>query len=125
MSAGGGYDSSLRQQRHRTLHRQRAWPWGRWSRAAFQTLGTCAAHFSRWSRMGVEGQNAHLFVIFVIAQTTPEQLFDRGSGRGRKISRPVDRDVLHNSSCSRSNHSPSPQASIAIESPVPITLSAN
>jgi len=44
---------------------------------AFQTLRTCAASFSRWSRMGVEGHNAHLFVI---AQTTPEQLFDRGSG---------------------------------------------
>ena len=46
----------------------------------FQTLRTGAASFSRWSRMGVESHNAHFFVI---AQTAPEQLFYRGSGRGR------------------------------------------
>lgn len=54
---------------------------------AFQTFRTCAASFSRGSRMRVEGHNAHLLVI---AQTPPQQLFNRGSGRGRKISGPVD-----------------------------------
>jgi hypothetical protein len=40
---------------------------------ASQTFRTCAASFSRWSRMAVEGPNAH---IFVIAQTAAGQLFD-------------------------------------------------
>jgi hypothetical protein len=38
-------------------------------KGAFQPLRTCPASFSRRSRMGIEGHNAHLFVI---AQTTPE-----------------------------------------------------
>ena len=57
-----------------------------------QTFSARPARLTRGRRMGIESHNAHFFVI---AQTTPEQVFYCAPGRIREISRQVDRDVFH------------------------------